>query len=123
MSELTTVMIAPWAYVPTEPMMLVAQDTETGEDLERLNFDRVGDAMAHFARFHVGPIIARRVAIVDHKRRVVIAYQAPEENTVVWFGTELGFSLLELFHDRASVVLWAAECHADLNRPVKDIVP
>jgi hypothetical protein len=122
-TERAMTQIAPWGYVPTEPVVLVAQDTVTNIDLERVRFKRLGDALQHFARFHVGPIEGRRACIVDAHNRVVLGYQAPDEDEVTWFGTQLGFDLLEIFYDRASVILWAAGCRGDLNREVKDVVP
>jgi hypothetical protein len=122
-SERAMTQLAPWEYVPTEPVVLVAQDTVTNIDLERLRFKRLGDAIQHFARFHVGPIEGRRAGIVDARNRVVLGYQAPDEEGMTWFGTQLGFDLLELFCDRASVILWASACRGDLNREVKDVIP
>jgi hypothetical protein len=120
-SEYRELAIPPWQYLPTEPMGVVASYCDDGSVLERRAFDRVADALSHFARFHVGPIINRNVAVFDAEMQIVVGYRCEDEEHVEWYGTGLAFEILELFADRASVILWTAQAHGDVNRALEEL--
>lgn len=103
----------PWEYRPEAPYHVIACDL-TGMPLQTHEFEDPWEAMAWWARFHIGPIEGRTATVCDKHLQFLVGYMA-EQNEVTWFGCATGYSVLaQVFPEKPEVHLWEASARGVL---------
>jgi hypothetical protein len=83
----------------------------------------IGEAVAWFHRFHVGPLPDRNANVVDRHMQMILGYISPRYDDAddagpLWFGTADAFVELARVHpDQTDVVLWEADANVLTDWP------